>query len=188
MIAHPKHEHVPPEWRPIFLTDDKNHVFARQRMRSAACNEKLVIEDSVVLVGNLLEDDVLILGSRHHHQVLQRVVEIATIVHMNMSGAVMPAFHRHIGHPLQADLRSRHLVGHDIDVDTLRPHLEAFDGRQRRLSDWQLDAEFASRMKHSVACRAYTRVRVCRRVELAVGRCDMDSCAGHLPAVVDGPD
>ena len=68
------------------------------------------------------------------------------------------------------------------------PHLEAFDGRQPRLPDWQLDTEFARRMKNSVACRADARVRVCRRVELAVGRREMDSCAGHLPAVIDGPD
>ena len=75
----------------------------------------------------------------------------------------------------------------DVDVGTLRPHLETFDGRQPRLSDRQLDTEFAGRMKNSVAGRADARVRVCRRVELAVGRREMDSRAGRLPAVIDGP-
>ena len=84
--------------------------------------------------------------------------------------------------------RGRHFVGRDVELDALRPHLEAFHGRQLHLPGWNLDTKLAGRMENPVARGADARVGVRRRVELAVGGREMDSGAARLPAVVDGPD
>ena len=119
MVAHAEHEDVAPERRTILLPDDEQHVLARERVRAAAGHEELMVEDAVVFVRDLLEHDVLILGRRHHHQVLERVVQVAAVVHVHVGRAVVPALDGHVGHALQADLRGRDLVGRDVELGAL---------------------------------------------------------------------
>ena len=63
MVPQAEHEHVPVKRWPVLLANDKHTVLRRQRMRAPAGNEVLVVENPVVLVGDLLQHDVLVSAS-----------------------------------------------------------------------------------------------------------------------------
>ncbi len=152
MIAQAEHEHVAPEGRPVLLADHEHHVLARERVRAAAGHEKLIVENAVVLVGDLLEHDVLVFGRGHHHQVLERVVQVSAVVHVHVRGAAVPSLRRHVGHPLQRRFATVVTSSRgDLDLHRLREHLEALYGRQLRLS--RPAARRGTRRWNETACR-----------------------------------
>ena len=99
MIFHPEHEDVAVERRSILLPDHQESLRGRKRVGAAARDEELVVENSIVFVGNLLVHDVLIFRLGHHHQVVERVVQVAGIVHMHVSRPAVPPLGGHVGHP-----------------------------------------------------------------------------------------
>ena len=70
MISQSEHEHVSVEGRSELLSHDEQTIRLRERMWTATLNEELVVQDPVVLVRDLLVDDVLVFGVRHHHEIL----------------------------------------------------------------------------------------------------------------------
>ena len=175
MVPHPEHEHVAVERRPVLLPDDQHAMWLRQRMRPAARHEILVVENPVVLVGHLLVDDVLIFGLGHHHQVLQRVVEVAGVVHMNVRRAAVPSQVGELRDLFQPHRRRDGLPGFDVDLDPLGRVLEALHDVQRDPARRELHAEHAGRVEDAIADAAHTRVGIRRHVRLAVRRFQMDA-------------
>ena len=131
MLLQLEHEHVAVERRPIFLSDHHDAVRCRHRMRAAAGNEVVIVENAVVLVGDLLVHDVLIFSRRHHHQVLERVVQVAGVVHVHVRRSAVPPFGRHVREPLERHRQRRHLAGDDVRLDLGRHELEPLDDVQR---------------------------------------------------------
>ena len=56
-------------------------------MEDAARDVVLIVENPVVLVGDLVSDKIGILGGIHEHQVLRRVVKISAVVHVDVIAA-----------------------------------------------------------------------------------------------------
>ena len=137
-------------------------------MRPAARHEELVVEDPIVLVGDLLVDDVLVLGLRHHQQVLERVVQVAAVVHVDVGRPAVPPLGRHVGHPAKINDDGCDRVGRRLDGNRFRPVLEPFDDGHLRATGGHLHRERAAVMKDMVVLGADTGVGVGRRVELAV--------------------
>ena len=175
MVAHAEHEDVAVEGRAVFLSHDQQALRRGDGMGAAAGNEELVVEDAVVLVRHLLGDHILVLRVRHHHQVLERVVQVAAVVHVDVRGAAVPAAGRHVGHPAEIDGHLRDGAGRDVGGHFLRPVLEALDDGQIRPPRRQLDREPSRLVEGVVAGDAYPRVGVVRGVELAVGRRQVDA-------------
>ncbi len=65
-------------------------------MRAAALDEELVVQNSIVLVGNRFIHHLLVFSGGHEEQVLQRIVQIAAVVHVHVSGAAVPASLGHV--------------------------------------------------------------------------------------------
>ena len=187
MLAHPEHEHVAVERRPVLLPDHEDAIGLRQRMRAAARHEILVIENPVVLVGYLLVDDVLIFGLGHHHQVLQRVVEVAGVVHMHVRRAAIPSQVGQLGDLLQPHGCRDGFTGFDVDRDPLGRVLETLHDVQRGPARGDFHADQTGRVEDAIADGADTRVGIRRCVGLAVGRCQMHSrsCPGTGGIVQD---
>ena len=189
VVPQAEHEDVPVERGPVLLSDDKHPVLRRQRMRAPAGNEELVVENPVVLVGDLLEDDVLVFGLRHHHQVLQGVVQVPAIVHVHVGRAAVPALGRHVGHRLQLDRQLGHFPGLDLDFLPHRPELETPDDVHRQGAGGNFHPKLARVMEHRIIHAAGPRIGVRRGVELAVGRGQVHPRAGDFTRARDrGPD
>ena len=169
VIAKAQEDHVPVEGRPIFLADHHEPIRGRDRMRAAAGYEELVVEDAVVLVGDQLVHHILILAGRHQHQVLERVVQVPSVVHVHVGGAAVPAERRHVGHRLQFQGHRRHLARLDLHVGLLRPVLESLHGLDVQFPGGHFDLRAAGAVEHMLAGPLRDpRVRIGRRVELAV--------------------
>ena len=181
MVAHPEQEDVAVERRPVLLADHDQPVGRRHRMRTAARHEELVVEDAVVLVGDLLVDDVLVLGRRHQHQVLERVAQVAAVVHVDVGRAAVPAPGRHVGHAPEIDGDLRHLARADLHRDLLRPVLEPLDDGQLRPPGRHLHREAPRVVEEVVPLSADAGVGVRGGVEPAVGRGQVDA-GGRRPA------
>ena len=121
----------------------------------------------------------LILGRRHHHEVLERVVQVAAVVHVDVRRAAVPTLGRHVGHAAQIDGELGHLARPDLHRHLLRPVLEALDHGQLRAPRGHLHREAARVVEHVIALRADPRVGVGRGVELAVGRRQVHAGAGR---------
>ena len=63
MIFEAEHENVAVKRRPVFLSYDQNPAWGRNRVRAAAWDKDVVVQDPVILVGDLLIDDVLVSAS-----------------------------------------------------------------------------------------------------------------------------
>ena len=177
MISHAEHEDVTVERRPVLLAHHEEALRCRERVGPAALDEELMVQNSVVFVGHLLVDDVLVLGSRHHHQILEGVVQVAPVVHVDMGGAVVPALGGHVGHALQVEVELGDLSGLDPDFRRRGPELEPLDGGQLHRPNRKLDTEASLGVEDRIPGGTDTRVRVGGRIELAVGRCDVDASA-----------
>ena len=95
---------APPTTRPsVGLSHHQYALWGRERVGPAPGDEELVIEDTVVLVGDLFVDDVLILGIGHHHQILEGVVKVPAVVHVHVSGATEPPAVGHVGQAVELD-------------------------------------------------------------------------------------
>ena len=70
-------------------------------MLRLARHEELIVEDPIVLVGNLQPDDVGVLGRIHEKDVLGRVVQVAGVVHVDMIAARIPSFRLQVDHASQ---------------------------------------------------------------------------------------
>ena len=98
-------------------------------MRASPWNEVLIIQDPVVLVGDQLVDDVLILSCRHEHEILEAVVKVAPVIHVDMCGSAVPALGGHVGHPRQSDLHYGFLILRDLDPSANRLVLKTLHQR-----------------------------------------------------------
>ena len=159
MVAETQEEDVPIERRPILLAGDHKPLGRGHGMRPASRDEELMVKDPVVLVGDELVDDVLILGLGHHHQILERVVQIAAIVHVDVGRAAIPTFCRHVGHPLERHRHHRHLVRLDFDLQRLRDELEPLDDREAHRPNRQRHGGGTGRVKNAVFLKADPGVR-----------------------------
>ena len=189
VVAHAEHQHVTIKWRAIFLAHHHQPIGLGNGMRAAAGDEELVVQHAVVLVGRLHVDNVLVFGCRHQHQVFQRVVQVAAIVHVHVGGPAVPAFGRHVGHRLQGDRQPVGLAGADFQFRFARPVLEPFDRREAHLPDRQLDLELAAMVEQPIAGPADPGVGVDWGVELAVGGEQVNPRGDRLFRLrVDGAD
>ena len=178
-----EHEHMAVEGGTVLLPDDQHMVRLGERVRPSAGEPELVVDDPVVLVGDLLVEDVLAFGGGHHHQVGQGVVEVAGVVHVDVGGARKPAVVGHVG-----DLADGH--GNTVDLARLdhglkckRVSLEtAHDGHLGR-ADRKIDAERPRMMEDPVAGAGDARIGIGGCVELAVGGSQVYA-AGHGIALV----
>ena len=152
-------------------------------MRPAARLEVLVVENPVVLVGHLMEHEVLIFGLRHHDQVLERVVQVAAVVPVHVGRGAVPAAGRQVGQPVEVDRELGRLAGRDLGGGGGRVELEALDDRQLEPPRRRLDGERAGGVEEVVSACAEAGVGVGGGVELPVRRSQMDARAGEVAGV-----
>ena len=181
MLLQPEVEDVAVERRPVLLPHDQHHVFGGERMRPAAGYEMLVVEDAVVLVRDLLEDHVLVLGVGHEHQVLEGVVEVAGVVHVDVGRAAPPPLGGHVGDPGQPQRQLGHVARGNFHIRAHRLVLESPDGLDFERSDGELHPEAAGLVEGVLPGAADPGVGVRRGVEAAVGGGEMDP-RGHFLA------
>ena len=116
-------------------------------MSSPARDKELVVQDAVVLVRDLLVDDVLILGIGHHHHVVERVVEVAGVVHVDVRRAVVPPGGREVGHARERDVDPGHLPRRDLDRPAVGVELEALHHGEIGLAGRQIHREAPGRVE-----------------------------------------
>ena len=183
VVAHAEHEDVPVERRPVLLPDDHRVRRRGRRVGAAAGLEPLVVEDAVVLVGDLVEDDVLVLRLRHHDEVLERVVQVAAVVAVHVGRRADPAGRGHVRHPLELDRQLGRPAGRDLGRRGGGVELEALDHGQLHPPRRHLDGERAGVVEDVVAACAQPGVGVGGGVGLPVGGGQVDPRAGHLAGV-----
>ena len=87
---------------------------------------RLVVEDAIVLVGNEVGHHVEILGLRHEYKVFGGIVQIASIVHVDVVAATVPTLILQPGESLDRDGNGRQCPGPHLETNGLRMVLEAF--------------------------------------------------------------
>ena len=147
MVLQAQHEHVTIKRRPVLLAHDQHTVRCRKRMRFTSRDEELVVENPVVLVCDQLVDNVLIFSVGHHHDVLQRIVEVARVVGVDVGRPVMPAVGREVGHPPKRHLHLSHFPGAHLDLTALGVELETLHDGEVRRTGRKLDGEASGRVE-----------------------------------------
>ena len=185
VVAVTEHEDVAIEGRAVLLPDDQHPVRLGERMRPAAGDPELVVQDAVVLVGDLLVDDVLVFRGGHHHQVGEAVAQVAGVVHVDVGRAGQPAFVGDVGDLGEPD-RCRvdlPLLDQRLEGEGLR--LEAAHNGDLGRPDREFHAERTRVMEDPVAGAAHAGVGVGGRVDLAVGGGEVDAAGDGVVVGVD---
>ena len=173
-----EHEDMSIEGRAVLLTDDQQAVGFRKGMRAPAREPVLVVEDAVVLVGDLLGDHVLILRVGHHHQVGEAVAQVAGVVHVDVGGTREPALVGEVGDFRERDRHPGGFAGTDDRGGCHGRGFEAAHDGHLGFARRELHGEEARVMKDPVAFAGHAGIGVGGCVELAVGGGQVDP-AGH---------
>ena len=155
-------------------------------MGSPARDPELVVEDAVVLVGDLLVGDVLVLGGGHHHQVGEGVAQVAGVVHVDVGGAGEPSVVGDVGDFGEPDGRVVDLAlpDHRLECEGLR--LEAAHNGDLGRSGREFHGERAGVVEDPVSGAGYAGVGVGGGVELAVRGGQVDAAGDGVVVGVDG--
>ena len=139
-------------------------------MRSTARFEVLIVENTVVLVGDLFEHEVLVFCFGHHDQIFERVVQVAAVVRVDMGRGTVPTVGRHVGHALEPNGDLRRLPGRDLGRHDVRVELKALHDREFDRSDRKFDGERARGVEQVIPLAANPGIGGVRCVEFSV-RC-----------------
>ena len=175
VVPHPEQEDMAIKRRTIFLSDHQNHIRGGQGVRAPARHEELLIQNPIVLVRHLFEHQVLILRGGHHHQILQRIVQIAPVIHMHVRRGAVPSFRPHIDHRFERHLVPKRFARRDMQRIRYRSVFESLDGPDDRRSFRQFQFERARMMKRPLCgARRNARIGVRRRIKFSVRRDQMN--------------
>src|SRR5579862_9123532 len=128
-------------------------------MLAATGNEVLPVHDAVVFIGRERIDHVEVLRATHHHHVFESVAQVASIVHMGVGGAAVPALVSHTNHGFEGYGYVSHFACPDLRVLFRRPVLESFHrletelayGRLHHELSFSMEDEFARSVSHAHA-------------------------------------
>ena len=178
-------KHMAVERRPVLFGEMQLGFRIAQRfgMLAASGHEIVVIEDAVVFIRHQVHDDAEPFGVRHGQQVPRRVVQVAAIVHMDVSRAAPPARLRNAPRAGQPQRDVGCVARLHIHRRRRRLVFEPAHRFDRHLARRNLHRVFALCVEAVLGGSADAGVGVRGRVELAVRRQAVDaSRLGHAYA------
>ena len=98
-----------------------------------------MIEDPVILVGDLFSDHIQPFSIGQHHEVFRRVVQIAAIVHVDMIAPAVPACRVRVGDSFRLQSYRRHCARADLHFLNCRLKLNSSHRLDAHLARGKID-------------------------------------------------